>query len=170
MIKGNTIYLRPVLLDDVEYLNKWKNDKEIFLNLGGGFMPISIDQQKKWMENFIDNTGNNKRFMIVTNEGAIIGFVGLYEINSIHRICSLGIYIGEKDYWGRKIGTEACELIIDFAKKTLNLRKIGLKVVDDNKSAISMYIKLGFKECGRLVEERYIDGEYKDVLLMEKFI
>lgn len=170
MIKGEKIYLRPVLLEDINFLNKWKNDEDIFCNLGGGFMPISIDQQKKWMDSFIDNTGNNKRFMIVTNDNIVIGFIGLYDINSIHRTCSLGIYIGEKEYWGKGIGSEACRILFNFAKNTLNLRKINLNVVADNPSAIAMYIKLGFKECGRLTEERFIKGKYRDLVIMESFI
>ena len=46
MIKGEKVYLRPILKSDMKYLNDWKNDEDVFRFLGGGFMPVSIDQQE----------------------------------------------------------------------------------------------------------------------------
>lgn len=30
MIKGEKIYLRPILKEDIVYLNEWKNDEETY--------------------------------------------------------------------------------------------------------------------------------------------
>lgn len=170
MIEGENLYLRPILKKDIVFLNKWKNDEETFRNLGGGFMPISLDQQEKWLDNMIDITGNNKRFIVCDNENSPIGMVGLYSINWIHRTCEIGLYIGEKKARGKGYGKESCELIEGFAQKYLNLRKIRLNVVYDNESATYMWKSLGYQEVGKFREERFIKGEYKDLILMEKFI
>jgi diamine N-acetyltransferase len=170
MLSNEKVILRPITFDDVVYLNKWKNDYEIFKYLGGGYNPISIDQHKKWMDNIIDNSGNNKRFIIEDKEKKAVGFIGLYNINFIHRTCELGIYIGEKAEWKKGYAYSACILIEEFAKKTLNLRKIKLNVVFENVDAVNMYKKLKYIQCGLMKEDKFINGEYRDVIYMEKMV
>ena len=170
MIKGEKIYLRPILKTDIKHLNDWKNDEEVYKFLGGGFMPISIDQQEKWLDSIIDMNGNNKRFIICNKQDSPIGMVGLYDINWIHRTCEIGIYIGDKDSHGSGFGREACTLIEKFAKEYLNIRKIRLNVVFDNDTALKMWNALGYKKVGELIEERFIKGEYHNLVIMEKFI
>lgn len=167
MLKAERISLRPILKEDLTLINKWKNDYDVFKFLGGGFMPISIDQQVKWMDSMIDNTGNTKRFSIINEHNNCIGIIGLYNINWIHRTCEFGIYIGEKNQWGKGYAKEAVKLILDFGFDILNIRKVKLDVVSENTSAINMYKKLGFKEVGIYKAERFINGEYKDLLIME---
>lgn len=170
MLEYHKIQLVPIEVEDLIILNKWKNDKEVFKYLGGGYNPISISQQKNWIEKIVENTSTNKRYMILNEEGKKVGFIGLYEISEIHRICSLGIYIGEKEYWGKRIASRAYKALEKYAKEYLNIRKIKLEVVKDNEGAVSLYKKMNFQICGEHKEERFIEGKYRDVLLMEKFI
>lgn len=170
MIKGIKIFLRPIKKSDLTFLNEWKNDEEIYKYLGGGFMPTSIDQQEKWIDTMIDTTGNNKRFVICDYQNNPVGVVGLYDISSIHRTCEIGIYIGSKNVQGKGYGKEACQLIEKFAKEYLNLRKIKLNVVLENIGALNLWESLNYEKIGEYKEERYIQGEYKNLVLMEKFI
>ncbi|AIY06296.1 hypothetical protein Plano_2331 [Planococcus sp. PAMC 21323] len=170
MIKGENIFLRPIQKSDLLILNEWKNDEDTYKYLGGGFMPTSVDQQEKWMDSLIDTTGNNKRFIICDMEKLAIGMVGIYDIKDIHRTCEIGIYIGGKSVKGKGYGKEACKLIEKFAKEYLNLRKIKLNVVFDNEAALKLWESLGYEKIGEYKEERFIKGEYKNLVLMEKFI
>lgn len=170
MLQGEKIRLRPIQLKDLEVLNKWKNSEHVYRYLGGGFMPTSIDIQKNWMESLMDTTGSNKRFIIENISGHPIGMVGLYSINWIHRTCELGIFIGDSAEQGKGLGTEATILIEEFAKNYCNLRKIKLLVVEENVKAVRMYEKLNYYRTGKLIDERFIDGKYCSVLIMEKFL
>lgn len=171
MIKGEKIYLRPLESNDLAMLNEWKNNEKIFKYLGGGFMPVSIDQQEKWLNNMIDLTGNNKRYIICKKKsGKPIGMTGLYGINWIHRTAEIGLYIGDKAEQGKGYASESYRLIESFGKNYLNLRKIKINVVKANSKANKMWKKLGFTKAGLLKKERYIDGSYYDLLIMEKFI
>jgi len=171
MLKGENVYLRPIELNDLNYLNAWKNDEETFKFLGGGYQPISIDQQAKWIESLIDLTGDTKRYIITTFKDDIaIGMIGLYGINWIHRTAEMGLYIGEENYRGKGYASEAYGIIENYAKKYLNLRKLNLEVVHNNNNAIKLWTRLGFSKAGKLSDERYIDGEYYDLSIMEKFI
>ena len=170
MIRYKNVSLVPIEIEDINLINKWKNDEDIFKYLGGGYKPTSISQQKKWIDALTENTAENQRYLILNENSIKVGFIGLYVISPIHRTCSLGIYIGEKQFWGKGIASNAYLAIEEYAKKYLNIRKIHLEVVEENVNAVKMYQKLGFEICGKYEKERYIDGEYKNLLIMDKFI
>jgi RimJ/RimL family protein N-acetyltransferase len=170
MIIGNKVYLRPIVREDLANLNRWRNDEDTFRYLGGGFMPVSIDLQERWLDSYIDTTGNDKRFIICVRENdEPIGMIGLYNIGWIHRVCEIGLFIGEKGARGKGYAAEACRLLEHFAFKYLNLRKIKLSVVADNQLALKLWKSLGYREIGEHVAKRFIDGAYRNVILMEKF-
>ena len=56
----------------------------------------------------------------------------------------MGMLIGDKNYWGKGIGTEALNLLVDWAFRNLEISKIDLGVLRDNKAAIRVYEKAGF--------------------------
>ena len=169
MLQKDNIKLRPILRSDLEKLNKWKNDEEIYKYLGGGFNPISIDQHGQWIDKLINIDNQNKRF-IIEFEGISVGMIGLYSINNIYQNCEIGIYIGEKEYQGRGIAKTSMYILESYAKNYLNIRKIKCFVVVENENAKNSWEKIGYKPVGTLKEERFIDGEFKDVMIMEKFI
>lgn len=169
-MKGNLITLRPIRRSDLHILNKWKNTESVFMYLGGGYSPVSEDQQEKWMESVIDLTGNNRRFMIVDNDDKPVGMVGLYDINWINKNCNIGIYIGEEDARGKGYASEAVGIIEGYAYEYLNLRKIKSKANSENASALRLWKRLGYTAIGEYKQERYVKGRYCDVTLMEKFL
>lgn len=168
MIKYENIELIPIEMEDLELLKKWKNDDEVFKYLGGGYRPISENQAQKWVESLINNNHQYQRFMIKNDKK--IGFIGLYNISEVNRTAELGIYIGEKEYQGKGFATMAYKALENYAKDWLNIRKINLEVVKDNTRAIKLYEKLDFKVCGNRCLDRFVEGEYRDVVMMEKFI
>ncbi len=169
-LRGEKVVLRPIIKEDLPLLNKWKNEENIYKYLGGGFLPVSIDIQSQWMENLMDTTGNNKRFIIETIEEKPIGMIGLYTINWIWRNCELGILIGDLSEQGKGYASDAYKVIESYALNYLNLRKIKAFVVKNNDEAVAMYEWLGFRRAGELLEERFIEGKYYSVLIVEKIL
>lgn len=74
-----------------------------------------------------------------------IGNVKLEPIDFEKKIAQFGLLIGEKDYWGKGIGTEVTKMVINWAFKKLGLKKIELGVIANNTAAINVYKKAGFK-------------------------
>ena len=171
MLIGEKVNVRAINKEDLRYLNIWKNDEQTFRFLGGGYSPTSPDYQEKWLDSLIDTTGNDKRFVICEKSSSIpVGYIGLYNINWIHRVCEVGAYIGNVEYKRKGYMREAYMLTERFARNYLNLRKINLCVVSDNEAAVEMWLSFGYTQIGEYNKERYIDGEYRNLLIMEKFI
>ena len=77
-----------------------------------------------------------------------------------------GIFIGEKEYWGRGYGSDAIRALLGFAFREMNLHRVYLSVYDYNERAIRCYEKCGFRHEGRLRKARFSDGRYHDELMM----
>ncbi|WP_249023884.1 GNAT family N-acetyltransferase [Enterococcus dispar] len=176
MVKGNNLImesftLRPIEIEDARYIYEWKNDSEIFKYLGGGYAPQSLADINNNISFLVKQSTSTKRFIIIHRETAEpVGLVGLYDINMVHRTCEIGIYIGNKKFQKRGAASIAVNRIENYAKQFLNLRKIILFVVSENKSAVKFWKKHNYQHVGTLTKHRYIDGKYADVELREKFL
>lgn len=94
-------------------------------------------------------------FTIVEIEsGQAVGRCVLFSVNAVDRNAIVGIFIGEKDRWGKGYGQEAMRLLLDYAFNLLNLHNITLGVFSFNERAIRCYQRLGFRKIGRRREAR----------------
>ncbi|HHX69035.1 MAG TPA: GNAT family N-acetyltransferase [Gallicola sp.] len=167
MIIGERIYLRAFELEDYKTLTKWRNDRDITKSLGGNYFFVSSEREKKWIENSIFNDEHNLRLAICLNENnEYIGNVNLTNLDWINRNAEFSIFIGEKKYWGKGYATESTKLILDFGFSQRNLYRIYLTVLEDNKSAIHIYNKLGFKTEGVLRKSLFKDNKYHNLIIM----
>lgn len=164
---GDRIYLSPINGEDIELFVKWLNDFEITDYLGRSGNSITIEDEKEYMEN-IRNSKDAVQFAIVTlEENKLLGIVSLERIDNINRYATLGIFIGEKDYFSKGYGSEAIKLMLDYGFNYLNLHSINLNVMEFNHRAIRCYEKCGFKECGRRRKCKFINGKYYDSVCMD---
>lgn len=168
MNSGNTS-IRPIEQEDLDKLYQWRNNPNIFSQLGGGFLPTSKSEMNTWMENFSKFDKNNFRF-IIEYQNNKVGFISLTNINYINKNADLGIYIGEEGYQGKGIATNALKILQYFAKNTLNLTKIKLRVSQNNPAAIRLYEKNDYNIVGEMKNEWFVNGEWVNVYIMELFL
>ena len=161
------IYLRPLTRKDInqKYLS-WLNDPDVTRYIESGIFPTT----KKALKDFYERVNKSKTdviFAIATKKDNIhIGNIKLGNINWIHRYADLGIMIGEKKYWGKGYGQEACRLLLKYAFEVLNLNKVILGVYATHKQAIRIYQKVGFKIEGRVKKLLNFKGKYTDKIVM----
>jgi RimJ/RimL family protein N-acetyltransferase len=82
------------------------------------------------------------------------------------RSAELGIFIGDKAYWGKGYGSEVMRLLLAHGFGILNLNRIYLRVYENNQRAIRAYEKAGFVHEGRMRQAEFRNGGYEDILLM----
>ncbi len=161
-----SIFIRPLILSDAHTSYKWRNNKLIWKFTK--FKPdkkITKDVEIKWLENALTNK-NDYRFAICLKEtGQYIGNVQLTNVRS--KKAEFHIFIGDTTFWGKGLGREAAELILDYGYNILLLDEITLEFRKGNVAAEKMYKNLGFQiidDSGPWVEMVLKKHKYKDSL------
>ena len=165
---GKKINLRPLSKNDVGKLTRWINDSDVTQYLSV-YLPVCENEEIEWVEKLSKHKSSDIVLGIETIESVLIGTIGLHGINWKDRTGTLGISIGEKSYWGKGSGREAVTLILRYAFKTLNLRKVCLSVLGHNKHAIKCYKSCGFKVEGCCKRQIFKNNRYVDEILMAVF-
>lgn len=161
------VYLRAFEMEDFKILTKWRNDRDITSSLGGNYFFVSSEREKKWIEDAIFNDKNNIRLAIcLKGSNKYIGNVNLTNIDFINRNAEFSIFIGEKNEWGKGYATEASKLMLNFGFNQRNLKRIFLTVLENNKVAVHLYEKLGFKKEGILRKVLFKDNKYHNKVIM----
>jgi RimJ/RimL family protein N-acetyltransferase len=99
-------------------------------------------------------------------DGIFIGQCALFRFDETAATCELGITIGDKAYWGRGYGRESIRLLLDYAFRLRNFRKVWLRVQGNNERAMRAYRACGFVEEGRLRQHVFSSGQYHDQIYM----
>lgn len=157
--------MSPRNVEDVEIFTEWMNDFYITDYTGRSYQTLTLQEEKEYLENKQNDKNVFAIIDIQTDE--MIGTVGLHNIDHINRTATLGIFIGNKNYWSKGYGTEAIRLILDFGFNYLNLNNIHLDLMEFNQRALKCYEKCGFKEIGRRRKCKFINGKYYDSISMD---
>jgi len=170
MLNSARVTLRAIRRDDLYRLCQFNNDVVIELS-GGGDPPTPQTLQRLEAEFDQDSLrgGRDGARFAIEADGLFIGQCALFNFNVIHGTCELGITIGDHDYLGKGYGREAIRLLLDYAFRLRNVRKVSLMVNSTNARAMSAYAACGFKEEGRLRRHVWSDGEYIDLVSMGVF-
>jgi len=167
LLQGEKVRLRAVSRDDEPRLRDFRNDLEVEL-AGGGYppSPTPLERLQKDFDKEISDPLRDKTEFVIEADGECIGSCGLFDVDDTSRQAELGIAIGDRDYWGRGYGREAVGLLLDYAFRLRNLRRVWLKVHAGNERAIRAYRACGFVEEGRQREHMWLAGGYVDNVLM----
>lgn len=98
------------------------------------------EQQKEWYRSL--RFKNDYLIWGIYADSTPIGVCGLKNITEID--CEYWGYIGNKQFWGKGIGSKIIDLMEDKARK-LKILSIWLRVTKENLRAVSLYNKMGYK-------------------------
>jgi RimJ/RimL family protein N-acetyltransferase len=164
-MQGKLVRLRAYEKSDADALFRWFSDEDVTRWLGPPNFP-SRAHQERFIELASTPGDDAKYFAIETLDGKLIGDCGLRFIDWKSRKAEFFITIGEKPFWGKGFGSDALRIVIRLAFDKMNLNRLWLSVLVDNPRAVRCYEKCGFVREGLLRQESYVDGKYRDVLMM----
>ena len=166
-IVGTQIYLRPLEHEDLnENYLRWLNDPQVNRYMESGIFPYTKTELERFYGQSVGSQNQVILAIIDKQTNQHIGNVKLGPINWIHRKATFGILIGDKQFWGKGIGSEATRLMVEYGFQRLNLRRIDLGVYAEHQAAVRIYEKLGFKVEGRFRQDLFHEDQYKDRLWM----
>lgn len=167
MLKGEKVLLRSMSREDLLRLNEFNNDLDFELAGGGDPpMPQSLERLQAEFDENASKGGRDGASFVIEADGKVIGGCGLFHFDETAQTCELGIGIGDKAYWGRGYGREAIKLLLDYAFRLRNFRKVWLRVNGNNERGIRAYRACGFVEEGRLRTHVWSNGQYVDLVHM----
>lgn len=167
-ISGTLIDLKPITMNEVNamYLS-WLLDKEVMQGLAtGGY---TLESLEKYVRDRIGKPSVAFFAIWAKDTGLHIGNIKLEVQDAEAAVADLGLLVGNKNYWGKGIGAEACKLAIRYGFAEMNLRKIYLAVYENNPNARKLYEKLGFRLEGTLRKHVKVENQYYDKYLMGLF-
>ena len=167
MLQGEKVLLRALRREDLPRLCVFNNDLEVEL-AGGGDPPFpqSLERLQAEFDSEAAKGGRNGPAFAIEADGQLIGQCALFQFDEVAHTAMLGIGIGDKSYWGRGYGGEAIRLLLDYAFRLRNLRRVWLSVNSTNERAIRAYRACGFVEEGRLRQHVWSNGAYIDLVYM----
>lgn len=159
------IFLRLMTAEDTDDIVSWRNSEKVrkrFIYQG----TFTREGHENWIRTMVE-TGKVVQMMICEiSTGKAVGSVYVRDIDATHHKAEYGIFIGEDDARGKGYGTAAAKLMIRYCFEELQLHRLFLRVYADNVRAIRSYEKAGFVKEAYLRDDVFIDGEYKDIVLM----
>ena len=126
-------------------------------------------EEKLWLKEKLDEISKQKSVLLVAEDnGIIIGTTGIdLDRGRQNHIGGFGITI-RKDYRGMGLGECLMREVIKLAQRELKPKPkiIRLSVFPNNKPAIELYQKLGFKKVAKIPKQFQYKGELVDEVVM----
>jgi diamine N-acetyltransferase len=171
MIEGERVRLRKIERADLPTLHRWMNDRDVMA--WARFSPdhmVSLAALEKEYEKELAGE-EHERFTLFIEEratGKSIGWTTVRTWDRKHVNANVGIGLGEKEYWGQGLGTEAVTLLLEVVFDQQGWHRAELYTLADNERAIRSAEKCGFRRCAMEQESAYYDGSYHNVVEMEQ--
>ena len=167
----DTYIIREAVPDDAEkmisYLNQVGGESDNLL-IGENEFTVPIEGVKRKLA--MSKDSENSIVLIALENDQIIAraeLEGYYPARIRHR-AKFSISV-KKEYWNQGIGTEMIKSIFEQAKN-LKIRIIELEVIADNERGINLYHKMGFADIGIYKDYFFVNGIFKDAVVMQKIL
>jgi RimJ/RimL family protein N-acetyltransferase len=165
-IVGKMVALRRPQADDLPAVVRWYQDREVARLTRYQARPMNAAEVKRFFEHRMLAPDALAYSIVQLPDWRLIGFTTFSALDGDNGSVMFHITIGERDAWGRGLGTEVTELMLGHAFERLGLHRVGLSVFSYNLRAIKAYQKAGFTIEGRLREAILRDGRYWDEIQM----
>jgi RimJ/RimL family protein N-acetyltransferase len=148
----------------LKYVNRVAGETD-FLACGRGELEMPLDKERQFIEAHRD--ADNKLLIVAEVKGCLAGALGYTgdERKRLRHTGEFGIVVSRK-YWGIGLGAALMDCLIEWAKSSDIVRKIGLRVRVDNDRAIGFYERFGFAREGRVTRQFALAGAFHDAYLM----
>ena len=109
--------------------------------------------------------------IVAETDGRVAGWASLNRFNpraAYDHVADLSVYV-ERGWRGRGVGGRLLARLTELASE-LGYHKIVLAAFPFNAAGVALYRRMGFSEVGVYREQGQLDGEWVDVLVMERLL
>ncbi|MCX8251686.1 MAG: GNAT family protein [Dehalococcoidia bacterium] len=141
------ITLRTPTLLDAERLFELVNSNRAHLRewLPGLLAVKTVEQERKWLQERIADTGGEKPLLIIISEN-VVGVIGAH-IQEQNAVAEVGYWLAEGQQ-GRGITTRSCAAIVDELLRVQGMNRIVIRSAVENTRSRAVPERLGFVHEG----------------------
>lgn len=156
-LEGEAFALRPVELDDSDFIVEQRNDPRIqrFINRGAR----DVGEQQAWLNEYFERPGDYYFMIVDRRTGAREGMVAIYEVDEEQRIAEWGRWVVRP---GSLAAVESALLMFRIAFEQLGLEMVYSRTVCDNKAVASFHDSSGVTRARILHDYVTLDGTTYD--------
>jgi len=154
-------------------VDRWKEYRDLRLEaLGKGPIAFgsSYDEEKNMSEEEWRKRMENALFAL--SKDRVIGMiVHTYDskIKRKHIGNIFGVYV-MREHRGQGVGKKLIEAVLTEIQKSKDVVKVRLNINPEQKQAVKLYQRYGFKIVGQLKRELHVEGRFYDEFVMEKLL
>lgn len=168
-LTGNTIYLRALEPDDLDFIYRLENNEKIWA-VSNTQTPYSRFLIRQYLENAHQDIYEAKQLRLaICKTGSLeaIGLIDLFDFDPANQRAGVGIIVQDEADRSRGVGTEALRLLIDYAFSKLHLHQLYANIGLDNLASVSLFTNFGFLLAGVKKEWNRKNNVYEDEALYQ---
>ena len=96
-----------------------------------------------------------------------VGLIDLFDFDPNNNRAGVGIVISNESMRTSGIGSEALQLIINYAFNQMQLHQLYANIGSKNEISISLFTKFGFQKIGIKKDWNKINNSYEDEILYQ---
>lgn len=163
-LTGNTIHLRALEPEDLEFIYRLENDEKVW-QVSNTITPYSRFLIRQYLENAHQDIFEAKQLRLaicLKEETEAIGLIDLFEFDPLNQRAGVGIVIQEEAQRGNGYGAEALGLVIQYAFNRLQLHQLYANIDIANAASVSLFTTFGFECSGVKKGWNKRDGVFYD--------
>lgn len=168
-LKGETIYLRALEPNDLEFVYAVENDERIW-NVSNTQTPYSRFLIKQYLQNAQQDIYEAKQLRLAIckeKDFPAIGLIDLFDFDPKNNRAGVGILIQDPTHRNSGVGTETVGLLIRYAFTNLNLHQLYANIDVENRASLALFANFGFEKIGVKRQWNLVNGVYKDEALFQ---
>ncbi|RVT77646.1 N-acetyltransferase [Flavobacterium sufflavum] len=168
-LKGDTIYIRALEPNDLEFIYAVENDQSIW-EVSNTQTPYSRFLIRQYLENAHQDIYEAKQLRLAIckdQDFPALGLIDLFDFDPKNNRAGVGIMILSDVDRNLKIGSEALDLLIRYSFYHLNLHQLYANIGVQNEASKALFTKFGFQCIGVKKDWNLINGTYQDEVIYQ---
>lgn len=171
VLKGERLYFTRLQIENIYTHFDWNNDPE--LNHLDSELPYSeepfSDFKRRFEQLIYEPHPTSIDFEVHANDGTLIGVAYVSDISEHNAHGTVGITIGDREYWGKGYGRDALTVLLAYCFEDLNFHRVSAETFEFNDAWRRLVKWAGFEREGQFTDyvlrgETYFDKEIYGLL------
>lgn len=163
-LKGQNVYLRALEPEDLEFVYALENDLSVW-EISQTQTPYSKFLIHQYLENAQQDIYQAKqlRLAICKNDSfEAIGLIDLFDFDPKNHRAGIGIIIQQSGDRNQGYGSQALELLLNYAFENLELHQLFANIATSNEASIKLFTTFGFQLVGVKKDWSFSQGNFTD--------